>query len=31
MAHQAEDEMREERIHMEIIVDTYGIEEQALR
>ena len=30
MTHQAEDEEREERIHMEIIVDAYGPEEQAL-
>ena len=29
MAHQAKDEAREERIHMEIIVDAYGPEEQA--
>ena len=30
MAHQAKDEAREERIHMEIIVDAYGPEEQAI-
>src|SRR5713226_9115874 len=30
MAHQAKDEAREERIHMEIIVDAYGSEEQAI-
>lgn len=30
MAHPAKDEEREERIHMEIIVDAYGPEEQAL-
>jgi Calcium binding len=29
MARQARDEAREERIHMEIIVDAYGPEEQA--
>jgi len=29
MTRQAEDEAREERIHMEIIVDAYGPEEQA--
>jgi len=30
MAHQAKDEAREERIHMEIVVDAYGPEEQAI-
>ena len=30
MAHQAKDEAREERIHMEIIVDAYGPDEQAM-
>ena len=30
MARQAKDEAREERIHMEIIVDAYGPEEQAM-
>jgi hypothetical protein len=30
MTHPAKDEGREERIHMEIIVDAYGPEEQAL-
>lgn len=30
MARQAKDETREERIHMEIIVDAYGLDEQAL-
>jgi Calcium binding len=30
MAEQPEDEEREERIHMEIIVDAYGPEEQAM-
>ncbi len=30
MTRQAEDEEREERIHMEIIVDAYGPEEQAM-
>ena len=30
MTHQAKDEAREERITMEIIVDAYGPEEQAL-
>ncbi len=30
MAHQAKDEAREERIHMEIIVDAYGPEEQVM-
>ena len=30
MARQAKDEAREERIHMEIIVDAYGPEEQAI-
>src|SRR5258707_6842020 len=29
MTHQAKDEAREERIHMEIVVDAYGPEEQA--
>ena len=30
MTRQAKDEAREERIHMEIIVDAYGPEEQAM-
>src|SRR5205085_10643500 len=30
MARQAKDEAREERIHMEIIVDAYGPDEQAM-
>jgi Calcium binding len=30
MTRQSEDEEREERIHMEIIVDAYGPEEQAM-
>jgi hypothetical protein len=30
MTRQAKDEEREERIHMEIIVDAYGPEEQAI-
>jgi len=30
MTRQAKDETREERIHMEIVVDAYGPEEQAL-
>jgi hypothetical protein len=30
MTHQAKDEAREERIHMEIVVDAYGPEEQAM-
>jgi hypothetical protein len=30
MARQAKDDAREERIHMEIIVDAYGPEEQAM-
>src|SRR5205085_6636160 len=30
MARQAKDEAREERIHMEIIVDAYGPEEQVM-
>ncbi len=30
MARQAKDEAREQRIHMEITVDAYGPEEQAI-
>ena len=30
MTRQAKDEAREERIHMEIVVDAYGPEEQAM-